>query len=362
MLLITDVTIQDYCIKKLQHFYTEIVLEDTTLDKTPSLIIADLLCLNKKGFSYFQEIVHKYNQTPLVIISNSIHPCFVEKALNDGAAAFIQFPCSDSRFVRTMLSVSIPSKNTSENDMFSSLLGDSPVIKDLKQKLLCAAQQDDLPVLLLGDSGTGKSFAARLISQASARKKAFYEVNITALSETIIESELFGTSLGAFTGAIEKSGFFERAEKGTLFLDEIGDLPASIQVKLLHVIETGSFFKVGSTANLQSDVKLIFATNANLNKLLKKKIIREDFYFRIMQFPIKIPSLNERKEDIPLLAHSFAQEKKKFFSAGAIEKLCNHDWSGNVRELSNCVKYACLLCSKSKIDASDIVFIDREVF
>ena len=208
-------------------------------------------------------------------------------------------------------------------------------------------------VLIRGESGTGKDLVAHAIHYNSPRaNKPFVKVNCTALPDTLLESELFGHEKGAFTGAIDrKLGRFERAHGGTIFLDEIGDFPPNLQVKLLRVIQFKEFERVGGYETIQANVRIIVATNKNLEELIKQDVFREDLYYRINVFPIYLPSLREHKDDIILLADYFleklaAENNKEIsrISTPAIDMLMHYHWPGNVRELENCIERAVLLC------------------
>jgi transcriptional regulator with GAF, ATPase, and Fis domain len=208
----------------------------------------------------------------------------------------------------------------------------------------------DSPVLLLGETGTGKEVIANAIHYSSPRRDGpFIKVNCGAIPDTLLDSELFGHEKGAFTGAIsQKRGRFERADKGTIFLDEIGEFPAQAQVRLLRVLQTKEIERVGGTASIPVDVRIISATNRNLEKMIASGRFREDLWFRLNVFPITIPPLRERREDIPALAHHFIERKSKelklaerpVIAPGALDRLMAYDWPGNVRELENLIERA----------------------
>jgi Nif-specific regulatory protein len=218
-------------------------------------------------------------------------------------------------------------------------------------------------VMLLGESGTGKELVASAIHYASPRTdKPFIKVACAALPENLLESELFGYERGAFTGATDrKLGRFELASGGTIFLDEIGDLTLSTQVKLLRVLQEKEFERLGGTQTVKIDVRVICATHRNLEELVKERKFREDLYYRINVFPVKIPSLRERKEDIPLLVdhfiHKFKLENKKKIKGinrAALDLLLAYRWPGNVRELENVIERSVVLCQKEVITPSEL--------
>jgi DNA-binding NtrC family response regulator len=212
-----------------------------------------------------------------------------------------------------------------------------------------------LPVLLLGETGTGKEMVARAIHAASPRAEApFIAVDCSGLAETLFESELFGHERGAFTGAVSrKSGLVEAAAGGTLFLDEVGDIPLGLQVKLLRLLETGAFRRVGGVEPLHASFRLIAATHRNLGRMVREERFRSDLYFRIAAFPVELPPLRERRKDIPLLARSLLQRiaptRRLTLNHEALDALQLHDFPGNIRELRNMLERASLLADGSVI-------------
>jgi Nif-specific regulatory protein len=232
------------------------------------------------------------------------------------------------------------------------MVGSSSTMQQV-YRLIEQVADSNTTVLIRGESGTGKDLVAHAIHYNSPRAdKPFLKVNCTALPETLLESELFGHEKGAFTGAIErKLGRFERANGGTIFLDEIGDFPLNLQVKLLRVIQFKEFERLGGYETINANVRIIVATNKNLEEQIEKALFREDLYYRINVFPIYLPPLRERKDDIMLLADYFLEKLAaanskdiKRISTPAIEMLTRYHWPGNVRELENCIERAVLLC------------------
>jgi transcriptional regulator with GAF, ATPase, and Fis domain len=233
-----------------------------------------------------------------------------------------------------------------------SASGDDIVGSDFGLKAVMRMVQQvaplDSPVLLLGETGTGKEVIANAIHYSSPRKDGpFIKVNCGAIPETLLDSELFGHEKGAFTGAIsQKRGRFERADKGTIFLDEIGELPAQAQVRLLRVLQTKEIERVGGTTSIPVDIRILSATNRNLQEMIASGRFREDLWFRINVFPIMIPPLRQRREDIPALVHHLIERKSKelkfaerpVLATGAIDRLMAYDWPGNVRELENLIE------------------------
>jgi DNA-binding NtrC family response regulator len=218
-------------------------------------------------------------------------------------------------------------------------------------------------VLMCGESGVGKDLIARAIHHHSPRDgRPFVKINCTALPENLMESELFGYEKGAFTGAnTTKPGKFEQADTGTVFLDEIGDVPASVQVKLLRILQEREFERLGSNKTRHIDVRVLAATNVDLRAALEQGTFREDLYYRLNVLPINIPPLRERKEDIPFLAEHFVKKLRKDLGAstqsiseGAIQRLLEYHWPGNVRELENVIERSMVLATGAVLEAGDI--------
>lgn len=235
--------------------------------------------------------------------------------------------------------------------------------------LVSKASKSDATVLISGETGTGKDFVARTIHHSSKRKKGPYlAVNIPSLPETLIESELFGAEKGSYTGAYErKIGKFEAASGGTLFLDEIGDLPLPLQVKLLRFLQEKEFYRLGSSTPLKSDVRIIAATNRDLDRLMKEEKFRTDLYYRLNVIQIHVPPLRERREDISSLVDYFIRkyserEDKKIeeISAEAMNALLNYSFPGNIRELENIIERAVVFCEGQTVTSSDLPVFLKE--
>ena len=250
-------------------------------------------------------------------------------------------------------------ENLKDKYSYKNIIGNSNRMREVYE-MVAKVAKSDATVLIRGESGTGKELVANAIHYNSLRsKKPFIKVNIAALPENLIESELFGYERGAFTGAFErKAGRFELAEGGTIFLDEIGDLGANLQVKLLRVIQEREFERLGGTETIKTNVRLIVATNQNLEEYVKKTKFREDLYYRLNVFPVYLPPLRDRKTDVLLLSEHFLEKysKKngktiKRISTPAIDALMSYHWPGNVRELENTIERAVLMCEGEVIYA-----------
>ncbi len=242
-------------------------------------------------------------------------------------------------------------------DGFHGIIGRTPIMQNLYEHIESVASLDT-PVMILGESGTGKEMVAKALHETGNRAdKPFVKVNCAALSENILESELFGHVKGAYTGAAnDRIGRFEAAHQGTIFLDEIGDIPLSVQVKLLRVLEEKMIQRVGANQSIPVDVRIITATNKNLEQLIEKELFREDLFFRINVFPLTCPPLRNRKDDITLLIQHFistlAEKTGKNilgFSPEAMRIMVVYSWPGNIRELRNSVEYAFVLARGKSI-------------
>jgi DNA-binding NtrC family response regulator len=249
------------------------------------------------------------------------------------------------------------------------IIGVSRALQDVF-KLVGRVARTDAPILISGESGTGKELVAKALHEYSPRRQQeMITINCGAIPENLLESELFGHEKGSFTGAIAKrEGRFEQADASTLFLDEIGDMPLSIQVKLLRVLQDGSFSRVGSNETLKTDVRIVAATHKNLAEEVSAGRFREDLFYRLNVVELRIPPLRERSEDIPLLAEYFLQRITKKngmarirISTEASEALCNHTWPGNVRELENTIARACALASSQILLPADIPLTNTPV-
>lgn len=245
--------------------------------------------------------------------------------------------------------------------LFRSLVGTSRKVQNVREMMSQVADKD-VTVLITGESGTGKEVVARNLHHNSSRSKGpFVPVNCGAIPAELLESELFGHEKGAFTGAISsRAGRFELAEGGTLFLDEIGDMPLAMQVKILRVLQEKTYERVGGNKSFTTNVRVIAATHRNLEKMIEEGSFREDLYYRLNVFPIEMPSLRERSEDVPLLINELVSrlesEKRGSirFNSAAIMSLCRHEWSGNVREMANLVERMAIMHPYGVVGVSDL--------
>ena len=244
----------------------------------------------------------------------------------------------------------------------NKILGQSKAAVQLKKMIVLVAPSD-APAIIYGPSGSGKELVAEALHEESRRRGKFVTINCAAIPKELMEAELFGFEKGAFTGAVKSSvGKFEQAQKGTLFLDEIGDMPLDLQTKLLRVLENSIVTRVGSNSETRLDVRIICATHKDLNKLVGKNEFREDLLFRLNVFPIEVPSLAARSDDIPEIIEHFiaikstkgSSNSRPMFEASALEALQSHSWPGNVREVRNIVERAMVFFPKGKVSGEDV--------
>ena len=283
------------------------------------------------------------------------------RSMKLGAYDYLTKPCKISELA-AIITKAFEKKSLADNNLVlkehlmrvavhDNFIGESRAMKKVKE-LISIVAPSNTPVLIQGETGTGKEVAARAIHDQSPRAaNPFVAINSSSLQETILESELFGYKKGAFTGAqSDKLGLLDIANNGTLFVDEIGDMGLTIQAKLLRVLETGTFMKLGDTKETKVDVRFIFATNKDLKEEIGEKKFRNDLFFRINTFVITMPPLRDKKEDIPLLADyflgKFSGGVKKRLSRRAFETFMSYDWPGNVRELVNIIERSALISGK----------------
>ena len=339
-------------------------------EASPQMVFLDIELPDMNGLEALKAIKKKQNDVGVVIITAYGTIERAVQAMKDGAYDFVAKPLKPSYIAlvveramereRLKREVAILSREAGER--YHLVVSKSSKMNRAVESAKMAATTKST-VLLLGESGTGKELFARAIHNWSERKSGpFIAVNCVGLSKELFESELFGHEKGAFTGAHQlKKGKMELAHGGTVFLDEIGDVSTEIQTKLLRFLQEREFERVGSTKPIQVDVRIIAATNRNLEELVKQGRFRDDLYYRLNVIPIALPALRERKEDIPALVHYFLQrfskETKKNFTEvtpEAMEKLLSYDWPGNVRELANVIERAIVLGHGPQITLQDL--------
>jgi DNA-binding NtrC family response regulator len=326
------------------------------------LVVTDLKLPYKSGIEVL-EMVKEHNPLMPVILMTAYGTIETAvKAVKEGAYDFLTKPFDPDHLLiligKALEKQRLLTENILLREEFSRqlklprIIGKSARILEVIDKVQKVATSNTT-VLLLGESGTGKEIFARAVHHLSPRKEGpFVAINCAAIPRDLLESELFGHEKGAFTGAVgRKLGKFELANKGTLFLDEIGDMDLSLQAKLLRVLEGSEYMRVGGVAKIKVDVRVVAATNQDLQSAITKQSFREDLYYRLSVFPITLPPLRERREDIPPLVEHFVnyycQELKKpvrTVNPAAMELLTHHTWTGNVRELQNAIERAIILC------------------
>lgn len=343
-------------------------------ESSPDLVFLDIWLTGMDGIQTLKEIKAIKPDVPVIMISGHGNIELAVKAAKMGAYDFLEKPLSLEKVVlvakRALEKRTLEMENIvlKENLIKKwKLVGESQKIKEVKEQVEMAARSNSR-VLIFGESGTGKEVVARLLHEKSTRnEKPFIEVNCAAIPQELIESEMFGHEKGSFTGAFEKkNGKFELADKGTLYLDEIGDMSLQTQAKVLRVIETQEFQRVGGNKNITVDVRIIAATNKDLREEVKKGNFREDLYFRLNVIPLFIPPLRERKEDIPLLVEYFLEalgaeygKHAKKIIPETLESLKSYDWPGNVRELKNVIERLVIM-TPSNIITSKNLFMPGE--
>jgi len=318
--------------------------------------LVDLTLPDGSGLDIVRELQER-SPAEIVVVTGRASVDSAVEALRLGAADYLTKPVDVTRLRAILANVARTQELKSEISAlrrellelgrFGSIVGASRMMREVYE-LMSRAAPTDVPVLLVGESGTGKEQVANAIHELSKRhSREFVAVNCGAIAPGLIESELFGHVRGAFTGAVkERHGYFELAAGGTLFLDEITEMPMEFQVKLLRVLETKVVRRVGGEATIPLDVRLVAATNQNPEQAVERGTLRSDLFFRLNVFPIHLPPLRERDDDVALLADHFleqlnkAEHTRKRFTAGALDQLRAHSWPGNVRELKNVVQRA----------------------
>ncbi|MFQ5543157.1 MAG: sigma-54-dependent transcriptional regulator [Nitrospiria bacterium] len=331
------------------------------------LVVTDLKLPYKSGLDVLHAVKEHHPSIPVILMTAYGSFEIAVQAVKSGAYDFIAKPFEPDHLLlqiekaleqKRLLTENFVLKETFSKQLsFPKIIGKSPGIMDVTEKIQKVAQ-GKTTVLLAGESGTGKELFARAIHLLSPRRERnFVALNCAAIPKDLLESELFGHERGAFTGAMgKKIGKFELADQGTIFLDEIGDMDVMLQSKLLRLLEDDSLMRVGGTTRVKIDVRVVAATNRDLTKMIQENTFREDLYYRLNVFPVVIPPLRERTEDIPSMAKHFiayyAKEMNKdikILSSEAMDSLISHPWTGNVRELQNAIERSTILSDGDKI-------------
>src|SRR5438876_4824274 len=340
----------------------------------PDLVLLDVKMPGMDGLEVLERLRSMNESLPVVVISGHGTISTAVEATKKGAFDFIEKPFASERVLVSLRNALDQGRLRDENrtlkkavEVRHQLIGESTSLKQVMAAVGRAAPTN-ATVLIQGESGVGKELVARTIHRNSLRsRERFVQVNCAAIPEELIESELFGHEKGSFTGATEKQvGKFEQADRGTIFLDEVGDMSAKTQAKVLRVLQEGEVERLGSARTIKVDVRVIAATNKNLEAEIEKGTFREDLYFRLAVIPIKVPPLRERQEDIPALVRHFvdlfsreSNRRPMRFTPAALEFLQKARWKGNVRELRNTVERLLIMTPGDAIDVDDLREIVR---
>ncbi|GIV44485.1 MAG: Fis family transcriptional regulator [Bacteroidia bacterium] len=339
------------------------------------LIFCDIKMPKMDGLEVLSKIQEINTEVPVIMISGHGNIETAVEAIKKGAYDYIAKPPDLNRLLITVRNALDKSTLITETKVLKKkiskgfdIIGESQAIKEIKE-MIARVAPTDARVLITGGNGTGKELVARQIHEQSLRNKApLIEVNCAAIPSELIESELFGHEKGAFTSAVaQRKGKFEQAEGGTLFLDEIGDMSLSAQAKVLRALQENKISRVGGDKEIKVNVRVLAATNKNLKEEIAKGNFREDLYHRLSVILIHVPSLNERKEDIPLLAEHFLQSicddygmAKKTITKEAIKELQKINWTGNIRELRNVIERLIILSDKTITDKDVIAYAGKK--
>lgn len=358
---------------------------ETAVDKTrefePDLILLDIYISNINGLDLLKEFQNKLFNIPVIMITGYSDVNIAVKAMKLGAYDFLLKPVDIDQLKliveKAFENISLKSEVDKLQELFKDtnnltkdFFGKSSKIKKILSAVEKLAKSADTTILISGESGTGKEMIAKFIHQNSPRAKGpFIQINCAAIPKELAESELFGHEKGAFTGAQQKTklGKFELASGGTILLDEIGELSADLQVKLLRVLQEKKFYRVGGEREINVDVRVLAATNKNLEDEVKRQNFREDLFYRLNVGNVTIPPLRERSEDIPVLAYAFLNEfsqkfdkKIKRIDPAALEILKNYYWKGNIREFRNVIERITLLLEEDELKERHFQFLVQQ--
>lgn len=342
------------------------------------VIITDLKMKSMGGMEVLRRVKESYPDTMVIVITGYATVSSAVEIMKMGAFDYLPKPFTPEELraaVRRAIAErelriqnrDLKDQKKHQKRLSHQLIGSSPKIKTVINMVRKVAPTDST-VLIYGESGTGKELIARAIHANSNRKgHAFFAIDCGTLSNNLLESQLFGYTKGAFTGALnDRNGIFKSADQGTVFLDEVSNISLEVQSKLLRFLETREFLPLGSTSPTKVDIRLILATNRDLKEMVTEGSFREDFYYRILVYPIHVPPLRERKTDIPPIAYHFLNLFKKRagkniigFEGDAMKRLVEYDWPGNVRQLRNVIERAVILCEKDQITLKELPLLDE---
>ncbi len=343
--------------------------EKRLAEQNYDLMLLDLVMPGVDGLEFLKRLRDLPSRPAVIIISGNATIENAVHATKEGAYDFIEKPVSKDKLLLTIKNALAQKQLAEENVRLQrevkgrfEMIGNSPALQKVHEQIARVAPTSTR-VLILGESGTGKEMVARALHEASERAaKPFVKVNCAAIPEELIESELFGHEKGAFTGATaSREGKFQQAHQGSLFLDEVGDMSLKAQAKVLRVLQEGEFERVGGSQTHRVEVRVIAATNKNLEEEVKRGAFREDLWFRLNVVPIHVPPLRQRPEDIPVLVQHFTAIycgengfRQKVLAPGVLEKLSQYAWPGNIRELRNLVERLVIMTPGEQITAADL--------
>jgi len=336
--------------------------------QTFDLILSDVVMPGKDGLTLLEELKQQGIVTPVVMMSGQAHIEMAVRATRLGALDFLEKPISTDKLLLTVDNALKLQRLESENRQLRQRLGKHEIVwkGETMRRVMAQVERvaaSETRVCILGETGTGKELVARTIHERSARASGpFVTLNCAAVPAELIESELFGHEKGSFTGASGRHvGKFEQADQGTIFLDEIGDMPLHMQAKLLRVLEEGEVERIGGDKPIAVNVRVVVATHRDLEARVREEKFRQDLFHRIYVFPLVLPPLRERRDDIPTLVGHFAEQvcaqngwKAVLFSEDALEALQSYAWPGNVRELRNMVERLMLLATDGQVDGATV--------
>ncbi len=349
----------------------------TAIDEYFDLIFLDVMLPGKNGLQVLEQLKKAKPEQKIIMISGHADLQIAVKATKLGAYNFLEKPLNPDKVLLEVKNIESHQQMLREMANLKKLVefdcemvGNSPALERVRQEIEKAAPSDGR-ILIYGENGTGKELVARQIhAQSLRRHQPFVKVNCAAIPKELIESELFGHEKGAFTGAIKKKiGMLEEANDGTLLLDEVGDLSLESQAKLLRVLQENEFLRVGGTSPIRFDIRIISATNKDLQQQIQQGSFREDLFFRLNVVPIRVPSLKERPEDIPILARHFIStyclrngKKPIEIADDALAPMLQYPWPGNIRELKNFIERLVIMSDSDLIDFDDVVTVLPESF
>ena len=342
------------------------------LENSYDLILLDMKLPDMNGMDILRQLCEKRPEIPVIVMTGYSTVENAVSAMKIGASDYLAKPFSDDQLILAVQKAFDTKQLREENISlrkqlferfdFNNIVGENSTILDIFERIKKVAPTDTT-ILITGESGTGKELFAGAIHTHSPRAaKQFITLDCSTLSPNLLESELFGHLKGAFTGAVQnKQGIFEIAHQGTLFLDEVSNLSMETQGKLLRVMESGEYKPVGANRNKQSDVRIVAATNKELSKMVSEQLFREDLFYRLNVFPVQLPPLRERKDDIPRLAYHFLRsfcrktgKKIEGFSDEALSLLIDHPWPGNIRQLKNSIERLVILADTIRLERKNL--------